>query len=571
MKKVMSVFLIMSMLLALTSCADTTEPNTTSNQASSNVGNELVSDDGGFYVSEAEGGSIEDQFSILIGWTSQSPEETMVQQALKEGYGIDFVVENMQDNDYMTTLNMKLSSNAELADIIVLPYNISAENALVQAGRVMNLNDVYYSDKLQNLPDLNEKLKEYMKDGNGDLWWVPGWYAMEYEDPWAGWSLDAWWVRTDLLEQAGATTDDLKTIEGMEETMRKVVALKDENGNAIIPVSFEQGGQQERIIIAAFGVDTAGGVSGMPAVMQDGDEFIFIYDNPGYKEAYKWMNKMYREGLIDIEVSTQSNERFVEKLESGRVGLFTTDFWVSKFNETYRQYTSKEESTTLYFEPIDSPAVPGVTKGATSYINPNPGYMIFINKDTKNLNAVLNFLDWVNDPSPYRGHEMSEGPLGIFWDVLDEETGAWDYIDEDYIAKRESGDIAQKALATNEIWQITPYSSQWYPWWTKDDSGNETMSKMTGIWSKYVGEEIVNHRVITDADSVVVSADSIIAQNKESLNSVREEYTAKMIMAESDEKFESAYQEFLKQLDARGKWSEMKEEWHTLYNEQFGN
>jgi len=94
---------------------------------------------------------------------------------------------------------------------------------------------------------------------------------------------------------------------------------------------------------------------------------------------------------------------------------------------------------------------------------------------------------------------------------------------------------------------------------------------MTGIWSKYVGEEIVNHRVITDADSVVVSADSIIAQNKESLNSVREEYTAKMIMAESDEKFESAYQEFLKQLDARGKWSEMKEEWHTLYNEQFGN
>jgi len=571
MKKVMSVFLIMSMLLALTSCADTTEPNTTSNQASSNVGNELVSDDGGFYVSEAEGGSIEDQFSILIGWTSQSPEETMVQQALKEGYGIDFVVENMQDNDYMTTLNMKLSSNAELADIIVLPYNISAENALVQAGRVMNLNDVYYSDKLQNLPDLNEKLKEYMKDGNGDLWWVPGWYAMEYEDPWAGWSLDAWWVRTDLLEQAGATTDDLKTIEGMEETMRKVVALKDENGNAIIPVSFEQGGQQERIIIATFGVDTAGGVSGMPAVMQDGDEFIFIYDNPGYKEAYKWMNKMYREGLIDIEVSTQSNERFVEKLESGRVGLFTTDFWVSKFNETYRQYTSKEESTTLYFEPIDSPAVPGVTKGATSYINPNPGYMIFINKDTKNLNAVLNFLDWVNDPSPYRGHEMSEGPLGIFWDVLDEETGAWDYIDEDYIAKRESGDIAQKALATNEIWQITPYSSQWYPWWTKDDSGNETMSKMTGIWSKYVGEEIVNHRVITDADSVVVSADSIIAQNKESLNSVREEYTAKMIMAESDEKFESAYQEFLKQLDARGKWSEMKEEWHTLYNEQFGN
>lgn len=34
----------------------------------------------------------------------------------------------------------------------------------------------------------------------------------------------------------------------------------------------------------------------MPAVMKKGDDFVFLYDNPAYKEAYKWMNKMYNEG-----------------------------------------------------------------------------------------------------------------------------------------------------------------------------------------------------------------------------------------------------------------------------------
>ena len=562
-------------ILAMGTVACTGSRNTGNSDSTS--GTEQAADAGeenGFYVSEAEGGKTTDQFTIWCGWTSSAPDDTMVQKITREQVGIDYKVEFIQDNDFMSTLNMKLSSNAQMADIIVVPYNIAAENALVTADRVMNLTDIYSSDKLKNLPGLNDKLKEFMKDEEGNMWYVPGWYAAEYDDPWPGWTLDAWWVRMDLLKQVGAKKEDLKTIEGLEQVMRNMAKLKDENGNTIIPLSFVQSDNafQERIILATFGVDTSGGGSNMPAVMKEGDEFVFLYDNPKYKAAYQWMNPMYREGLIDMEVSTQSKERFIEKIESGQVGIFTTDLWITNLNETWRNYTDYGQSVTLNYEPVADPSVAGVEKGHTSYVNPNPGYMLFINKDTKNLNAVLNFLEWVNEPDPYRGHELSEGPRGVFWDLVDEETGTWKYIDEEYDSIRNSGDVAQKATATPELWQLTPYSKEWYPWWNVYvDPQEKKMSDMVNTWCDYIGEEIGNHRVVTDADQVKAAADSSIAQNITSLNAVVNEYTAKMIMAESDEKFEQAYQEFLKQLNSRGKWDKMKEEWNTLYKEQYGN
>ncbi len=572
-KKILAALLAGILVLGTAACTGSSDagnsvqtPETT-DQVSAGEGN-------GFYVSEAEGGKTTDQFSIWCGWTSSAPDDTMVQKITREQLGIDYKVEFIQDNDFMSTLNMKLSSNAQMADIIVVPYNIAAENALITAGRVMNLTDIYSSDKLKNLPGLNEKLKDFMKDEEGNMWYVPGWYAMEYEEPWPGWTLDAWWVRTDLLEQVGANKEDLKTIEGLEQVMRDMAKLKDENGNSIIPLSFVQSDNafQERIILATFGVDTAGGGSNMPAVMKEGDEFVFLYDNPKYKAAYQWMNQMYREGLIDMEVSTQSKERFVEKLESGQVGIFTTDLWISNFNETWRNYTDYGQSVTLNYEPVDDPAVAGVEKGHTTYVNPNPGYMLFINKDTEHLNAVLNFLEWVNEPDPYRGHELSEGPRGVYWDLVDEEAGTWTYIDEEYDSIRNSGDLAQKASATPELWQLTPYTKEWYPWWNVYvDPQEKTMNEMVNTWCDYVGAEIGNHRVVTDADQVKASAESTIAQNITSLNAVVNEYTAKMIMADSDEKFEQAYQEFLKQLNSRGKWDKMKEEWNSLYQEQYGN
>ena len=181
-------------------------------------------------------------------------------------------------------------------------------------------------------------------------------------------------------------------------------------------------------------------------------------------------------------------------------------------------------------------------------------------------------MNWVNEPDPYRGHEFSEGPRGVYWDIVDESTGAWKITDEAYESIRNSGDVAQKATATPELWQLTPYSKEWYPWWNVYvEPEDRTMGDMLNVWCDYIGKELGNHRVVTDADQVKVTAESVIAQNITSMGAVVSEYNAKMIMAESDEKFEQFYEEFLKQMNSRAKWDKMKEEWNSLYQEQYGN
>lgn len=518
------------------------------------------------YVSEEEGGKTTDQFSIWVGWNSECPEDTLVQQAMRENLGIDYTCEFLQGDDALTAVNLKLTSGMELPDVMIFAYNQEIETAFIDADRIMNLNDIYQSDAVSNIKSIDSRIQDYIRDDQGNMWYIPGWYAQEYDDPWGGWTTDAWWVRKDLLEEAGVDESELSTIEGMENVMRKFAELKDENGNNIIPLSFVQGDDQERIILSTFGVDTAAGTSGMPAVMNKDGEFVFIYDNPDYKAAYQWINKMYREGLIDLEVTTMKAERYQEKIASGQVGISVTDVW----SGALRNDGQAEDSVIYQFAPYDDPTVEGVEKGHTTYVNPNPAYMVFINKDTEHLNAVLNFLNWCNEADPYRQQELNEGPKGVYWDITDEENNKWSF-EESYGEERNSGNQARVDACTPQLYEFASYSNSWYPWFEQDLSVITKSQTLLQSECTYIGSEIVNHRSIEDYDMVKLGRDSQLIENLANLEAVEDEYTAKMIMAESDEAFEKVYETFLQQLEARANWSGIKEEWLAAYDEQFGN
>lgn len=563
-KKLLATILATVLTISVAACgAETSGTGTADSGASPSQTADSADAGDGFYVSEAEGGKTTDPFSIWVGWTSECPDDTKVQQVMREELGMDYRLEFMQSDDVLTTVNLKLSSGAELPDIMIFPYNPEVASTLIGSGRVMKLNDIFQSEKVANIAAIDERIKDFIKDENGDMWYIPGWYAMEYDEPWGGWTLDAWWVRKDLMEETGVTEADLTTIEGMEEALRKFSNCKDENGKPVVPLSFIQGSGQERIILATFGLDTKAGVSRMPAVMKKGDEFVFLYDNPAYKEAYKWMNRMYNEGLIDLEATTIQAERFKEKLKSGQVAVMVTDAFSGElFNDGY-----EEDSVTFKFTPYACPKVEGVERGYTSYVDPNPKYMVFVNNDTKKLNPALNFLNWVNEAEPIRQQEVNEGPKGVLWDFTDGEK--WSF-DKEYVVERNSGDQARVDACTPQLYQFASYSNKWYPWFEQDLKDVTKGQELIQENCKYVGSELQNHRSIQDIDKVKLGSESIVSENLESLNAVVKEYTAKMIMAKSDQEFEDAYSTFIAQLDMRADWNAMKEEWLAAYEEQFG-
>lgn len=209
----------------------------------------------------------------------------------------------------------------------------------------------------------------------------------------------------------------------------------------------------------------------------------------------------------------------------------------------------------------------GVERGYTSYVDPNPKYMVFINNDTQKLNPALNFLNWVNEAEPIRQQEVNEGPKGVLWDFTDGER--WSF-DKEYVIERNSGDQARVDACTPQLYQFAAYSNKWYPWFEQDLKDVTKGQELIQENCKYVGSELQNHRSIQDVDRVKLNSESIVSENLESLNAVVKEYTAKMIMAKSDQEFENAYSTFLAQLDMRADWEAMKEEWLAAYQEQFG-
>lgn len=573
-ERLLAMALAVTLGFSLSACSGTSENNdaaagtevSVSESEALETGNEVGTD--GLYVSEEEGGKTSDQFTIWVGKTSSAAEDTMTQKVMREELGIDYKCEFMQSNDVATTVNLRLSSGDDLPDMMVFPNDNGVERALIEADRVMKLNDIYETDKLKNIPNIDPRIIDLIRHDNGDIYRIPGWYDSNIDNPWPGWTTDAWYVNTKYMEAAGVTEEDISTLEGFEEALRKFAQLKDANGKPIIPMSMSGITWQVKPVLAAFGVDVVDSASGFPTVMEINGEFVPKFDNPGYKEAFIWLNKLYREGLLDMEVPTIQSERFKEKVKNGQIASWVPDVWSGDPYTVDFDAGDSLESIKLYYSPFQSPKVEGVEKAMTQGVDPYPKYMILINKDTKHLNAVLNFLDWCAEPNPIRQQEVNDGPEGVLWYFTDDTRTTWKYTEE-YDKAR-----ASMITGTPELWWLSNYRNEWYPWWNSEAVDPRYKDERLPTDTKacqYIAENIVNHRIVGNIDLVKLDPESKYAQNRENLNAVEKEYQAKMLMAQTDAEFEAAYNEMRTQLETRAHWSELKQEWIEAYQEQYGN
>ena len=298
--------------------------------------------------------------TLWAGMSSNCPEETLHQGTIRDLLGINYTVEWTQ-GDFLTTLNMKINSN-ELPDICVFWNDTVAANALINSGLVQPV-DAFVQDpeKYPNLAAIPAETLDYIRAStpDGQLWYLPGNYAIEVDDPWPGWTVDAWWVRKDLLAEAGMQLEDLNTLEGFEKFARSMFGKVTADGLPVQPISYSSESGYN-IILNAFGIDTGAGKSGMPAVSLVNGEKVFLYDHPNLKNAYAWMNKMYREGLLDMEVTTQKNERLTEKMNSGEIGIYPGSAWAPGLNNAwYAMQTEADNVAAANLEPVKIPLAGG--------------------------------------------------------------------------------------------------------------------------------------------------------------------------------------------------------------------
>ncbi|MBW5447167.1 hypothetical protein GE107_13985 [Cohnella sp. CFH 77786] len=502
-------------------------------------------------------------FKLWMGWSATVNNDSLIQQLWRtEKPGLDVQVEATQ-GDVVTALNLKLSTGG-FDDAAIFGRNQVVNDAMKHSNLIQPLEKFFtMPEKYPNLAAIPKAYLDQMKDADGHIWSIPSYFDTNPSDPWPGWSSSAWFIRTDILEKVGMTENDLKTLKGVEAYLEKAAQLKDASGKPLLPLGILTDAYDENTVLAAFGV-TVASVGGVTPVQKDGSNFIFEYDNPGFKAAYKWMNSMYRKGLIDPESITDKSERFKEKNKSGRYAMNIGSFW--NFNQYLWEQLDGPTSAGWFYKPIPYPQVDGVSKlGITQIVNPYPAYDTYISKNTKNLDAILKFFDWTLTPKPEQSMIVGEGPVGKYWSWVDQPLGKWKFIDPKYKELRNSGDPAKKAQAQTDLWPASTYSNKFTPWWNYAEGDHAGFAK-TAEFTKQIGQ-MGTTRVAEKSDMVKAKAGGAWEKYLPELGNVYKEYRAKLMMAKDDAQFEQAWKDFNSALEIRAHWSELKQEWNKLYQE----
>ncbi len=283
-----------------------------------------------------------------------------------------------------------LIASRELPDGFMGPLSLTAEEAqmLGADGVLIPLDDLIeeYAPTISRLIKENPTYEASIRSTDGNIYALTAMQDMGFD------SLSVSIIRQDWLDALG-----LEMPSTTEEFYQVLKAFKDNDmaGNGkTVPFSFlyqESAAINREVkrefewIFLAFGVPD----NPIHIAIEDTGELIFTADKEGYKEAIKYLHRLYSEGLIDPEIFTQDRTLLTNKIRQLNVGCYTD----------YRLKSSMahEEIQDLFtiLPPLEGPygdrrwlrAMAGMSEGAFA-----------LTSACRNPEAAIRWLDYVNEP-----------------------------------------------------------------------------------------------------------------------------------------------------------------------------
>lgn len=134
--------------------------------------------------------------------------------------------------------------------------------------------------------------------------------------------------------------------------------------------------------------------------------------DPLAEDYYRFMNQLYREGLLDYEMFSQEDSHLEHKWASGSVAA---GMWFSDASGIQPQLLKRSE--TDYLRPIVLPTADGIEPAGIDHYSPTT-FQTFIRKDFEDIPRLMAYFDWM----------LSEEGLDILtWGP--ESSGLWTVVD----------------------------------------------------------------------------------------------------------------------------------------------
>lgn len=274
----------------------------------------------------------------------------------------------------------------------------------------------------------------------------------------------------------------------LDELHEALVAFKENDmsasyyGNAkgsTIPMStgFDQWCWGQNIFYAGFGfTNWPNDVINDLVLNPDGTtEFICASDK--YREAVTYFHDWYAEGLMDVEMFSQSDTQLISKCSQGYVGVSTWWYIEELMGEYAKDY--------VFLPVLDGPDgthnVTVRTGGATNSGN------LSITSACKSPANLLKFFDqWY---APENVMQLQYGPIGTYF-VDQDENGVWNSISDDE-AKEKFGKTAGELKGEYEVYGPKLILSDYYSTTFKmEDRAIERLTDLNEFWMPYVDSTV---------------------------------------------------------------------------------
>lgn len=172
-------------------------------------------------------------------------------------------------------------------------------------------------------------------------------------------------------------------------------------------------------------------------LVQDDGNVLFKYRSENVKEYFRWLSRMYDEGILDQEFATQTHEDYIAKLATGRVVGITDNTWDYAEATTLLMADGKVDQT---YAGLPVTLNEDTKCASLLYQGLTVGWGIAITKDCEDPVAAIKFIDYLcSDEGVVLRNWGIEG-VNYFVDedghrYRTEEEIEWANTDSDYMSK----------------------------------------------------------------------------------------------------------------------------------------
>jgi len=266
------------------------------------------------------------------------------------------------------------------------------------------------SDYLDRLPEYRkwwsdedwEIMQQFAQSPDGKLYYLP---AKNYRS-----HSKAWIYRKDIFEELG-----LKFPETLDELYETLKALKKAYPDSV-PLSNRGKDGVLGIAVNAYRLpgDMFNGFEGFFRDQDMNNEVVFAQATDKYREALKFINKLYKEGLMEKEFPTMTTEQWTQRGVSGRA-LIMYDYAT---RAAYFQNLMKDTPSAVW----DWAPVNISTGGKEGFVDRELPFFaygpVITNKvEGERLDRILEYFNWAASPEGVKFHTL--GVEGQTYELVD--------------------------------------------------------------------------------------------------------------------------------------------------------